>query len=316
MINSLKEKYQLVIKDVCKHYGDKCILDDIDLAVRKGEFCTVVGPSGCGKSTLLRLILGQESPCSGEIYVDNKPVGLPDTSRGVVYQRYSLYPHLTVLENVMLGKTLGAGLVGRFKRRHEFRDIAMEVLRRVRLAEHAQKLPMELSGGMQQRVAIAQALVAEPEILLMDEPFGALDPETREEMQIFILELWEKSGMTIFFVTHDLDEALFLGSRNFVLSQYYSDDRIDCLENRRGAKIVADHYLSYRAYSTNAKNAPEFIDLKESIRREGFDPNVRQHVLQFNLNHPDSFRTLTADMAGKEYTSLPKMLDEFSPPVN
>lgn len=307
MIAKLKNDYQLVIKDVTKSYGDKCVLDDIDLVVRQGEFCTVVGPSGCGKSTLLRMILGQESPTSGEIYIDGEPVNLPDTNRGVVYQRYSLYPHLTVLENVMLGKTLRVGPFERRRRKKEFEQIALEVLERVRLGGHGHKLPMELSGGMQQRVAIAQALVAEPKILMMDEPFGALDPETREEMQVFIEELWEKTGMTIFFVTHDLDEALFLGSRNFVLSQYYTDDRGDSPTVQRGARIVSDHCLGNAGYATTAKDDPKFIELKETIRRDGFNPDLRQHVLEFNLNHNDSFSTYDSSVASGKKGVIPNM---------
>lgn len=289
----LKKAYQLVIRDVHKAYGDKKILNDIDLLVRKGEFCTVVGPSGCGKSTLLRLILGQEDPCSGHIFIDGLPVDLPNTDRGIVYQRYSLFPHLSVLDNVILGKTLRLSPLKARTQRKTFIDEAMVYLERVRLAEHAHKLPSELSGGMQQRVAIAQALLASPKILLMDEPFGALDPETREEMQLFILELWEKTGMTIFFVTHDLEEAVFLGSRLFVLSQYYSDNLAQGKALRRGAKIVADHILEKTASATTIKSAPEFQDLLKSIRLDGFSPEHLQHVSEFNLDHPDSFRTLS-----------------------
>jgi NitT/TauT family transport system ATP-binding protein len=310
MMETRAKRYQLVIEDVHKSYGDKKVLEDIDLAVRQGEFCTVVGPSGCGKSTLLRLILGQEEPSSGNLYINGKPVGLPDTDRGIVYQRYSLFPHLTVLDNVVLSQTLRLAPWVARRRRKAFVAEAMHYLERMRLAEHARKLPSELSGGMQQRVAIAQALLGRPQILLMDEPFGALDPETREEMQLFILELWENSGMTIFFVTHDLEEALFLGSRIFVLSQFYTDARGNGKEIKRGAKVVADHHLQRRAGATTVKRDREFQDLLESVRRDGFNPAHLQHIDEFNLRHPDSFRTITEGEGSVERNHTPELFVE------
>jgi NitT/TauT family transport system ATP-binding protein len=144
---------------------------------------------------------------------------------------------------------------------------------------------------MQQRVAIAQALIMRPKILLMDEPFGALDPGTRERMQLFVLELWEEFDMTLFFVTHDLEEAVFLGTRIVVLSQYYTDDR-DVTDGARGARIVADYALARKAASTTVKARAEFGELIQQIRHEGFDPEYRGHVSRFNLKHPDSFQTL------------------------
>jgi NitT/TauT family transport system ATP-binding protein len=296
----LAAHYQLLVQDVHKSYGSKVVLEDIDLAVRRGEFCTVVGPSGCGKSTLLRLILGQEEPSRGSLMIDGRRVGLPDIERGIVYQRYSLFPHLSVLDNVILGQTLRLSPWRARLRRRQFVAEAMVYLERMRLAEHADKLPSALSGGMQQRVAIAQALIAKPKILLMDEPFGALDPETREDMQLFLLELWEASGMTIFFVTHDLEEACYLGSRTFVLSQYYSDARGNDDGVRRGARIVADHYLPKEAQATTIKQSPAFHDLLESIRRDGFNPDYLQDLSAFNLRHPDSFRTVSPEEAGEQ----------------
>ena len=280
----------LEINDARKVYGDKVVLEDIDLKVTSGEICTLVGPSGAGKTTLLRLILGEEFPTSGNVSIAGKPAGYPDTSRGIVYQRYGLYPNLSVLENVVLGRRLTQSF---FERRRNFASIeaeGMTMLERVRLAEHANKFPHELSGGMQQRVAIAQSLLMKPPILLMDEPFGALDPDTREEMQLFLLELWEEEKMTIFFVTHDLEEAVFVGTRIIVLSQYYTDDRGP--DVARGSRIVADHHLSEVASATTVKHDPEFVRLIESLRKDGFSPDHLQHVGQFNLNHSDSFQTL------------------------
>jgi NitT/TauT family transport system ATP-binding protein len=287
----------LRIEDLYKSYGPKRVLDNIDLVVASGELCTVVGPSGCGKSTLLRQILGEEFPDAGSVRLDGVPVSHPDTRRGIVFQRYSLFPHLSVLDNVLLGRRLTAGFGERWRRRAEFRDEAMRYLERVRLAEHADKYPHQLSGGMQQRVAIAQSLVLKPQILMMDEPFGALDPETREEMQLFLLELWEQQKMTVFFVTHDLEEAIFLGTRILVLSQYYQDQR--GATSSRGAKIVADYQLPRTAFATDVKSRPEFGELVARIRSEGFDPELRRHVREFNLRHPHSFRTLTPEETGE-----------------
>ncbi len=287
----LRSKNLLHLEDIHKTYGSKRVLDDIDLSVAAGEFCTVVGPSGCGKSTLLRLILGQEQPDAGEILLRGAAVGLPDLSRGIVYQKYSLFPHLTVLENVLLGKEFTGNLLRRGSLHRTHRDEAMALLQRVRLAEHADKFPHELSGGMQQRVAIVQTLIMRPQIVLMDEPFGALDPGVREDLQVVLLELWEEFKLTVFFVTHDLEEGVYLGTRLLVLSQYYTDLRGDGPEVSRGAKIVADHALPREAQSTKAKSAHRFADLIADIKREGFDPAHRQHIDAFNLKHPDSFRT-------------------------
>jgi len=297
-LRALRDRSLLYLEDVHKCYGPKIILEDIDLAVRKGELCTVVGPSGCGKSTLLRLILGQEQVTSGALLIGGKPVDTPNTDRGIVYQRYSLFPHLTVLRNVMLGLDLSSSFLTRLRKKDQFRGEAMDFLEQVRLGDHVHKYPHELSGGMQQRVAIAQALIMKPRILLMDEPFGALDPGTREHMQIFLLEMWEKFKMTVFFVTHDLEEAVFLGTRILVLSQYYSDGEAKDGNNRHGARIVADYPLAFEATSTSVKKTADFGSLIQAIRRNGFDPEYLQYVTEFDLRHPDSFQTLDDIDAG------------------
>jgi NitT/TauT family transport system ATP-binding protein len=290
-----KETKKLHVEDVYKQYDDNLVLDNVDLSVGSGEFCSLVGPSGCGKSTLLRLILGQEAATSGDVYINGSKVGVPDTSRGIVYQKYPLFDNLTVLENVKLGKVFSHGQWWNpfAKNKHkEFDEIAMHFLKRVRLEGAAHKYPKELSGGMQQRVAIAQALIVRPPILLMDEPFGALDPDTRDELQLFLLELWEEEKLTIFFVTHDLVEACFLGSRLLVLSQYYSDDRGSESHIKRGGRIVADYQISSAVSSTQVKSSSNFRSLIENVRNEGFNPEVLQHVKDFNLKHPDSFQTI------------------------
>jgi NitT/TauT family transport system ATP-binding protein len=283
----------LHIEDLYKSYGPKLVLENVDLSTSPGTFCSVVGPSGCGKSTLFRMVLGEEMPTRGLIHIEGERVTGPGTDRGIVYQRYSLYPHLTVLDNVALGRNLRTPLRERLRDRKVIRDEAMTYLERVGLDQHAAKYPHELSGGMQQRVAIAQALITQPRLLMMDEPFGALDPETRESMQLFILELWEEYRMTIFFVTHDMEEAVYLGNRVLVLSQHYIDDRGPGVQ--RGSRFVADYELPSAVQSTKVKNSPAFLELVQEIRRVGFSPDQLRHVAEFNLRHPDSFQTLTGD---------------------
>lgn len=285
--------YLLYCENLTKSYGSKKVLEDIDLAVRQKEFCTVVGPSGCGKSTLLRLILGQERVSGGVLLMNGSPILHPGPDRGIVYQKYSLFPHLTILENIMAGKQLSIPLWQKFKARKAAREEALFYLESVQLAGHAEKYPHQLSGGMQQRVAIAQALIMRPRILLMDEPFGALDPGTRESMQLLILRLWEEYGMTVFFVTHDLEEAVFLGTRILVISQFYTHETPvqDPSHSARGARIVADHQLNTTASSTRVKQSAAFGELIQKIRYEGFDPEVKQHAQEFNLTHGDSFIT-------------------------
>lgn len=290
--------YLVHLDDVYKRYpladgsGEITILNHVDLRVRKGEFITVVGPSGCGKSTLLRLILGSEQPSEGTVKVGGKTVDGPSRSRGIVFQKYSLFPHLTVLENIIFGLDLEEfSMAGRWlrffhhrKRRKEFAEQAREYLARMHMAESADKYPHQLSGGMRQRVAIAQAAIMEPEILLMDEPFGALDDATRQDMQLFMLELAEKTGMTVLFVTHDLEEALFLGTRILVLSQYYSTDA-----GVQGAKIVTDKEVpGVHPRSNEFRYTTEFNELLAQVRRDGLDPEVRQHVKEFDLSHRDA----------------------------
>lgn len=282
----------LHVEDLYKRYGEKLVLENLDLSVSEGTLCSVVGPSGCGKSTLFRILVGQEQASDGKVRFADHPITEPDTDRGLVYQRYSLYPNRTVADNVAMSRTLRVSPWEARRRRAEFRDEAEAMLARVHLAGHGGKYPHELSGGMQQRVAIAQALMAKPRMLMMDEPFGALDPETREAMQILLLELWEQHRMTIFFVTHDMEEAVYLGTRVLVLSQHYTDDRGRAVT--RGARIVADYELPNAVTSTKVKASAEFRELIDEIRQTGFDPATLRHVRDFNLKHPDSFRTLTA----------------------
>ena len=280
----------------------KRVLNNIDLIMDPGTFACLVGPSGCGKSTLLRLITGQERVQNASHFeVFGKPVGFPDETRGVVFQQYTLLPNLTVERNVRLGLELQVATLDAWKPswRREARKITSKYLTQMRLADAAQKYPQELSGGMRQRVAIAQTLVTiemfgMPKILCLDEPFGALDPGTREDMQVLILQLWEKYKMTIVFVTHDLEEAVFLSSRLLVLSQYWTSDDNDGTE-LRGSRIVADIPLDKVGMSTEVKKTPAFGALVKNVLDLGFNPKHRRHVAEFNLEHPRSFQSLSLE---------------------
>jgi NitT/TauT family transport system ATP-binding protein len=185
---------------------------EVSLDVADGEFMVIVGPSGCGKSTLLDLLAGLTRPSGGEILLDGKPITGPSLDRGVVFQQYALFPWLTARENIEFG------LEAKGAPTKERRETALHFLDLVGLAGFANHHPGELSGGMKQRVAIARSLAYDPEVLLMDEPFAALDAQTRETLQCELLRIWERSGKTIVFITHGIDEAVYLGQRVAVMS--------------------------------------------------------------------------------------------------
>jgi NitT/TauT family transport system ATP-binding protein len=231
----------LQAKNVWKEYGDVCVLERINVSINAGEFVTVVGASGCGKSTFLKLVLGTESVSRGELLLDGKPIPQEsDEHRGIVFQKYSVFPHLTALGNVLLADEFAQSpwlgkLFGAAKKQAEDRAVAM--LERVGLGHALNRYPSELSGGMQQRLAIAQALMKKPRILLLDEPFGALDPGIRGDMHQLIRELWLQQGLTIFMVTHDLKEGFALGSRLWVFDKSRHDPQSP---QRFGAQITYD----------------------------------------------------------------------------
>jgi NitT/TauT family transport system ATP-binding protein len=206
----------LVLDAVCKRFGSgnhgPLVLDRISLAMHTGQFLALLGSSGSGKSTLMRLVAGLEQPSSGSISLDGQPVRGPGSDRGMVFQKYSLYPWLTAAQNVAFGMQL-QGL-----ERSEIRERTGFYLEVVGLAESARRLPRELSGGMQQRVAIARALAANPRLLLLDEPFGALDLQIRESMQEFLYGLWRRTGLSVLLITHDIDEALLLAQQVHILA--------------------------------------------------------------------------------------------------
>lgn len=215
------------VRNVWQTYDDQVVLERLNLSVNEGEFCTLVGASGCGKSTFLRLLLGQERPSKGEILLAGQPLAAePDASRGVVFQRYSVFPHLNVLDNVVIGLELPrAPILGRLfgAAKRAARSQAEVILRQVGLGHALDKYPSQLSGGMQQRLAIAQALIMQPRVLLLDEPFGALDPGIRKDMHSLLLELWRQTKLTVFMVTHDLSEGFSLGTRLLVFDKIRID---------------------------------------------------------------------------------------------
>jgi NitT/TauT family transport system ATP-binding protein len=242
------------------------ILNGIDLQIESGEFVSIVGQTGCGKSTLLRLILGEEKPARGRVLVNGRERSQPDPHCGYVPQRYSLFPDKTVLDNVAFGldvSEFGAFSLFRPMRRskvREFRSAALHFLERMGLHESdAHKYPHQLSGGMQQRVAIAQALILKPPILLMDEAFSALDPLTRTGMQQLIKELWHQSGTTIVFVTHNTREAVCLGTRVIALAR----------DGERGSSVALDVAVPHLDFDSDKE---EVQDLVEEVERATQSP--------------------------------------------
>lgn len=238
----------LSLRNVWVEYGDKIVLEKVSIDIEAGSFVSIVGPSGAGKSSLLRLILGQEAPTQGVILLDGTPL-TPECGpdRGVVFQRYSVFPHLSVLRNTMFGiecekAPFSARLFGKARRAAEAE--AAEMLDAVGLGDALHIHPAQMSGGMQQRLAIAQALVKRPRILLLDEPFGALDPGIRADMHALITRLWRDYALTIIMVTHDIREAFTLGTRVLSIDKRRQDPHAP---HRFGATAVYDLALRKKA---------------------------------------------------------------------
>ena len=246
-----KRNIKLKIDNVKKIYnsrnGEMVALNGVSLDIYENEFICVVGPSGCGKSTLLNIIAGLLEPSSGSVYCDGKEVKGTGTERGVVFQQYALFPWMTVKKNVMFG--LGLQCI----KGKEAEEIAMKYIKMVQLEDFLDHYPKELSGGMKQRVAIARAYAVNPSVLLMDEPFGALDAQTRTQLQSELLETWEKEQKTCFFITHDVDEAIILAQKVIIMSA--RPGRI---------KEVVDVNIPYPR-TQETKMAPEFLELKNHI---------------------------------------------------
>ena len=241
----------LRLHEVWVEYGDKIVLERMNLDIAAGSFVSIIGPSGAGKSSLLRIILGQEIPTRGTILLDGTPL-TPECGpdRGVVFQRYSVFPHLSVLRNTVFGlecaqAPLTARLFGAARR--AAMDEAVEMLNAVGLGDSLHLYPAQMSGGMQQRLAIAQALIKRPRILLLDEPFGALDPGIRTDMHALITRLWRDYSLTIIMVTHDIREAFALATRVIALDKRRHDPHAP---HRFGATAVYDIPLRNRALPT------------------------------------------------------------------
>jgi ABC-type nitrate/sulfonate/bicarbonate transport system ATPase subunit len=243
-------------------HGSTLALQATDLLVAENDFITILGPSGCGKSTLLRIVAGLDHPTAGEVQLDGRRITGPGADRGMVFQSYTLFPWLTVLDNVCFGlRERGLPRARQFEIAHGF-------LAKVGLQGFDRHYPKQLSGGMQQRTALARALANDPRMLLMDEPFGALDHQTRELMQELLLGIWEEQRKTVLFVTHDIDEAVFMASRVVVMSA-------------RPGRIKLDRVVPLahpRRYSV--KTTPAFTELKaeltEAVRSEVLAAQAQQ----------------------------------------
>lgn len=240
------------------------VLDDIDFNAYKREFICVVGPSGCGKSTLARMIAGLETVDAGQIQVEGQAVDGPGPDRGMVFQSYSLFPWMSVKENVMFGLTQGG---------HSANTAEAEALQwidLVGLEKFADAYPHQLSGGMKQRVAIIRALANQPKILLMDEPFAALDPQNRLKMQQYLLEIWQNIDITIFFITHDLDEAIYLADRILVLDanpgRVHEVVSVPLPRPRQDNTLLDPAFLATKEYLQSLVHPPQAeVDIEEKL---------------------------------------------------
>jgi NitT/TauT family transport system ATP-binding protein len=252
----------LEVKGLTKRFGGTTALKSIDFSTQRREFLCVVGPSGCGKSTLVRILAGLEKQSEGEVLLDGKPVDGPGRDRGMVFQGYTLFPWLSVKKNVMFG--LEVNHVGKLQAERE----ALQWLQLIGLEKFADAYPHQLSGGMKQRVAIARALANQPRILLMDEPFGALDAQTRARMQAHLLEIWRKIDVTIIFITHDLDEAIFLADRILALKPHPGEVQelieVPVPRPRSVGQVLSDEFLATKARLEELIHASAHEDAAEA----------------------------------------------------
>ncbi len=258
-MNQVKISIENVSKIYTGRIGEVAALDQIKLDIYAQEFITVVGPSGCGKSTLLNILAGLEAPSSGRVTMDGKEINGPSPMRGVIFQHYALYPWMTVQQNVEFGLLL------KNYSPQERAQIAKHYIELVGLTGFEGAYPKELSGGMKQRTAIARAYAVNPEVLLMDEPFGAVDAQTREMLQEELMENWSREKKTVFFITHDVEEAVFLGSRVLVMSA----------RPGRIQQVIANELPYPRTYEV--KFQPEFSEIKQHIWELAYEKYHQTH---------------------------------------
>jgi NitT/TauT family transport system ATP-binding protein len=255
---------KLAVARLCKRFGSLEVLRDIEMAVEAGEFIAMVGPSGCGKTTFLRIVAGLERESSGGVAIDGRAVKAPGSDRGFVFQQDNLLPWRTVLANAMIGPELSGKAGEREKRR------TRDLLALVGLRGFESYYPRQLSGGMRQRVNLARALAVDPDILLMDEPFSALDAQSREIMQAELMRIWEQGRKTVLFVTHQIDEAVFLSDHVFVFAR-----RPGRVRERVAITLARPRALAL-------KRTPEFVAYVDHIWRL-IENDVRESVLHENV---------------------------------
>jgi NitT/TauT family transport system ATP-binding protein len=283
--------FALEVRDVNQAFGKNRVLHNVNLQIAPGQIVAIVGPSGCGKSTLLKAILGTHPTDEGEILADGKLIRSPSRNVGIVYQNYSLYDFMTAEENVAFGLTVdGLSLFHRMftlryflKQRQRHLHEARQFLDRVGLSQANGRYPAELSGGMRQRVAIAQAFILRPKIVLLDEPFGALDETTREDLQVMLLKFYQENlqakregktpPYTIIIVTHELNEAIYVADRVIGMSRYHTD-------GEKGATVVYDRPCPI-FQPDDPRDYSKFIEQREELRSAVFDSEYIKHHTKY-----------------------------------
>jgi len=306
-------EFALEIQGVHQRFGEVRVLEDIDLKIWPGQIVAIVGPSGCGKSTLLKAILGTHPPTGGDIFADGIPVRGPNRNVGIVYQNYSLFEFLTAEQNVSFGLKLDESslwerifLFPRYrKKREEHLARSRQFLDRVGLEEACGKFPGEMSGGMRQRVAVAQAFITKPKIVLLDEPFGALDEAMREELQEMLLHFYQENLIakrqgqrpkyTILMVTHELNEAIYVADRVIGMSRFHNDGHL-------GATIVYDRPCPIFK-PDDPRDFSKFLAQREELRRAVFDETY--------IKHRDKYVTFWNELSAlAESPSTPSLMGE------